>query len=140
MKVFLLSLGISYILLLFSILPLAFARYSSGISIRKIQSPRELYKTFQSWGRRADALHKNSIEAFSFYTPALLVAIAITIEYGEVLPDFVSHLSIMHPIFRLLYMASYLANLGLLRAICWGASSLFSLTIYIECVKYLISN
>ncbi len=131
------SLVLSAAILLLTIVPLGFARYSRGFSIKDINAPRELSNQFTSWGKRAEAAHKNSFEAFAIHSPAILLAI-ITTNQGYQLDELTPFVSLAHPLFRAIYIYAYLSNYSVARAFFWGGGLTCSCLIYIESLKALL--
>ena len=132
------SLIYSLFVLLVTIIPIGYARYSKKFSLKYLEEPRLLSFQYKSWGRRAFWAHENSFEAFIIHAPAVLLALLITFS-GSTLPQVSSDFAYLHPFFRLLYIITYLINRPVLRAFFWGAGLISSLIIYFTSLMiYLI--
>ena len=131
---YILSLFSSLCLLILSIFPLAFARYSRGFKIVYIESPRELAGKLSRWGKRAESAHLNSFESFIIHAPAILLA-SLLITKGHQFSEINSSVALLYPLFRFTYLYAYLANLPVIRAFFWGGGLGCSCWIYIECLK-----
>ena len=129
----------SLVVLLLTIIPIGFARYSQKFSLKYLEEPRLLSFQYKSWGRRAVWAHENSFEAFIIHVPALLLALLITFK-GSALPQVSSDFACLHPFFRLLYIITYLINRPILRSFFWGAGLISSLIIYFTSVMIYLSH
>lgn len=76
--------------------------------------PRAQQAILKGIGARALAAHQNAFEAVIFFTPAVLMAIVT-----NKTDDMVQWAAILFVLMRLLYNILYLANLHVLRSICW---------------------
>tara|TARA_Y100001968_G_C19381823_1_gene730729 strand:- start:1059 stop:1523 length:465 start_codon:yes stop_codon:yes gene_type:complete len=137
------SLIISVLILLFTIIPIAYARYGSKFKYRYLEQPRTLIKYYKPWGKRAQWAHENSFEAFIIYSPAIILAIILEIQ-GISLPIIVNQAAILYPAFRILYVILFLINKPILRSFFWGGGLCCSLLIYFLCfnnvLKILINS
>ena len=122
-NVFAISLCLSSFVVLISIIPLTLGRLKAGYSIENMSAPRALFDKLPEFGKRATWCHQNCWESISLHAPACLLCL-ITI------PD--SSISIIaawiHPVFRILYIVSYVFDVPKARGIFW-ASGLFSTAI-----------
>jgi uncharacterized MAPEG superfamily protein len=79
--------------------------------------------------RRAHGAHQNCFEAFGLFAVAVLVAL---IEREA--PAALNGLAILWVVFRLVYIALYLAGRGSLRTVSWFAGSFTSIAIFLIAV------
>ncbi len=134
-SLFAFSLGLSSLVIFFSIIPLAIARYSKGFTFEMISEPRVSPEENTSrWRKRAYWAHLNCFESFSIHSPAILLAILVNLK-GIALPDFTVAIAFLHPLFRVLYIFSYLLNKVFLRAFFWGGAIGFSGVLYFESIR-----
>ena len=132
-----LSLVLSALVVIISIIPLAYARYGNGFKLQYLNSPRTLYKYLPAWGKRATWAHKNSFESFALHSPALLILIILSL-YKVYLPTRVVDFVLLYPVFRVIYLFAYLADYAFLRALTWGGGMFCTILIYFYIVKILI--
>jgi uncharacterized MAPEG superfamily protein len=76
--------------------------------------------------RRAHAAHQNSFEAFAFFAAAILVA-----ALRGVPPRTINELAVLWVVFRILYIAIYLAGRGTLRSLVWFATIATTIAIFL---------
>ena len=126
---YLLSIYYSLLVLLISVLPIAYARYSRKISLKYLSKPRTLYKKYKPWAKRAQWAHENSFESFIIHCPSVLIAISLILS-GITLPYQCTAAAMLHPIFRFIYIIMYIINRPILRIISWGGALGSSLLIY----------
>ncbi len=135
-KPYLLSLYYSLFVLLISILPIAYARYSRKLSLKYLSKPRSRFKKYKPWGKRAQWAHENSFESFIIHSPAVIIAIALILA-GKNLPQLCLTSAMLHPLFRLIYIITYTTDQPIFRIIFWGAGLSCSLLIYFFCFSQL---
>ncbi len=136
-KPYLLSLYYSLFVLLVSVLPIAYARYSRKISLKYLSKPRTLYKKYKPWAKRAQWAHENSFESFIIHSPAVLIAIFFILS-GVNVPYQCAEAAILHPIFRIIYIIMYILNRPILRIVSWGGALGSSLLIYFFVLSEII--
>ena len=132
------SLLFAILVVLISIIPVAVSRYSNNFKIKNIQMPRALFNVLPMWGKRAYWAHQNCFESICLHSPAVLLAIILSL-HGIVLPEISIKAAFLYPIFRLLYLASYLSNRFLLRAFFWGGGLGCSIIIYVNSLHAVFS-
>ena len=133
------SLIVSALITILSILPLAIARYSKGISIQKIKEPRALFEFIPRWGKRAKWAHDNTLESFSLYAPSALLCI-FTLQPPFFESELIFIVSFLYPTLRFIYIPAYIFNLGVLRAFLWGGSVFCSGCLYFHSLKNIMYN
>lgn len=114
-----LCVGIAFLLLYLSKIPVAIAMHRAGGYDNR--NPREQQARLTGWGRRALAAHQNAFEAFAPFAAAVLVA-----QVGGTDPTLKTELAIAFIASRVLYHVLYLANLATLRSLAWGVGMLCS--------------
>ena len=137
-KPYLLSLYYTLFVLLISILPIAYARYSRKISLKYLSKPRSRFKKYKPWGKRAQWAHENSFESFIIHSPAIIIAIVLIL-YGVNLPNLCLTSAMLHPLFRLIYIIMYTIDKPILRIISWGGGLSCSFVIYYFSLSQLTS-
>ena len=135
-KPYLLSLYYSLFVLLISILPIAYARYSRKISLKYLSKPRSRFKKYKPWAKRAQWAHENSFESFIIHSPAIIIAIVLILS-GINLPQLCLTSAMLHPLFRIIYIIMYIIDKPILRIISWGAGLSSSLLIYFFSLTHL---
>lgn len=107
-----LCLGIAFLLLYLSKIPVAIAMNREGGYDN--HHPRDQQARLEGWGRRAVAAHQNAFEAFAPFAAGVLVASLATAN-----PIWTSRLAIAFVLFRIAYHGLYLADLPSLRSTAW---------------------
>jgi uncharacterized MAPEG superfamily protein len=105
----------AFLLILLTKVPVgvAAARMPGGYDNR---NPRDQQAKLEGWGRRAVAVHLNTIEAFPGFAAAVLVAHA-----GGADPAWSARLAVGFVVARLVYPALYIGDVHLGRSLVWGA-------------------
>lgn len=114
-----LCVGIAFLLLYLSKIPVAIAMHRAGGYDNR--TPREQQARLTGWGKRALAAHQNSFEAFAPFAAGVLIA-----EVGGADPAWCARLALCFIAARLLYNAFYLADLSTLRSAVWMVGTLCS--------------
>lgn len=114
-----LCIGIAFLLLYLSKIPVAIAMHRAGGYDNR--NPREQQAQLTGWGRRALAAHQNAFEAFAPFAAGVLVA-----QVGGADPAWSARLALSFIAARLLYNAFYLADLPTLRSVVWMVGTLCS--------------
>ena len=128
------SLVLSFGMVILSILPLYVARFKAQFEMSDLSSLRAMFDRYPAWGKRASWAQQNSFESFSLHAPATILAILVVMN-GITLPAFAVVVAFAHPIFRVLYIIAYLANISLLRSVCWALGLLCSGFLYGVCLS-----
>lgn len=81
-------------------------------------SPREWESKLAGWQKRAIAAHSNGYEALPLFIAAVVFA---QIAQGE--QSRIDMLAMTFVALRLMYIAAYLMNLGVLRSLIWAAAA-----------------
>ena len=128
MHLYLVSIPIAW-LLIYAPRLLVIAASRQEFGYLENHHPREQQARLSGWGKRAQAAHENSFEAFAPFAAAVLVAHA-----GGGNSTWIGLFAGIFLASRIAYIALYLANLGLPRSCVWviGAGStaaLFALPI-----------
>ena len=113
MPFYLVSIAIAWFLIY---APRAFVIIASRQQFGRLDNnhPREQQARLTGWGKRAQAAHENSFEAFAPFAAAVLVA-----HLGGGDPAWIHLATIVFLASRVIYIACYLANLGTLRSAVW---------------------
>ena len=118
-----------------SVVPLGAARSQADFSLADLSAPRAMFDRLPAWGKRASWAHQNSFEAFSLHAPAALLCLVAGVDAPVAIAA-----AWLHPLLRLLYVPAYVANVPLLRALCWAAGLLCSGLLYVEGLKAILSQ
>lgn len=78
--------------------------------------PRDWESRLTGWQARAHAAHNNGFEALPLFVAAVLLAQQAHVDQGRIDILALSFIGI-----RIAYVAAYLANIGTLRSLIWGA-------------------
>jgi uncharacterized MAPEG superfamily protein len=79
------------------------------------KNPRDQQARLTGWGRRANAAHANTFEAFAPFAAAVLVAHAANAD-----PHWSSILALTFVGARVIYPVLYIANIDKLRTVVWS--------------------
>ena len=131
------SLVLSFATVILSILPLYVARFKAQFEMSDLSSLRAMFDRYPAWGKRASWAQQNSFESFSLHAPAILLAILAVVN-GFDLPILAVVVAFAHPIFRTLYILAYLADISLLRSVCWFLGLLRSALLYGVCLSAML--
>ncbi len=114
-----LCIGLAFLLLYLSKIPVAVAMQRTGGYDNR--HPREQQARLTGWGKRALAAHQNAFEAFSPFAAGVLVA-----QVGGADPAWISRLAVLFIAARVLYTGLYMADLPTLRSTVWMIGALCS--------------
>ncbi|MFO1464446.1 MAG: MAPEG family protein [bacterium] len=114
-----LCVGLAFLLLYLSKIPVAIAMQRAGGYDNRL--PREQQARLTGWGKRALAAHQNSFEAFAPFAAAVLVA-----QLGGANPAWSARLALVFVAARMLYLFLYIADLPSLRSTVWLIGTLCS--------------
>jgi len=127
------SLCLSVGVVLLSIIPLTIGRGKAGYSVENMSAPRALFDELPSFGKRAVWCHQNCWESISLHAPAcLLCLITLTASNIAIIA------ALIHPIFRFLYIGSYVFNIPTARGLMWASGIFTTLLLYKEVLTQLI--
>jgi uncharacterized MAPEG superfamily protein len=118
-----------------SVVPLGAARSQADFSLADLSAPRAMFDRLPAWGKRASWAHQNSFEAFSLHAPAALLCLVAGVDAPVAIAA-----AWLHPLLRLVYIPSYVANVPPLRALCWAAGLLCTGLLYVEGLKAILSQ
>ncbi|BEV35873.1 MAPEG family protein [Synechococcus sp. M16CYN] len=122
-----------------SIIPLGLARSAANFEMKDMAAPRAMFKRLPAWGKRASWAHQNSLEAFTLHAPAVLIAL-IAAQHSGPLSTGAFAAAFVHPVLRLIYIATYVSNMPLARGFCWASGLLCTGILYSEGLKFFISG
>ncbi len=94
--------------------------------------PRDQQAKLQGFGARALAAHQNAFESLIVFSASILLAIAT-----NTVNESVQLFAILHIGFRVAYHILYLANIGVMRSICWAVAIGSSFFIMGQCIQSL---
>ena len=119
------SLCLSVGVVLLSILPLTIGRVKAGYSVENMSAPRALFEKLPPFGKRAVWCHQNCWESISLHAPACILCLITLTD---------SNIAIIaawsHPVFRLLYIGSYIFDIPKLRGLMWASGIFTTLLLY----------
>lgn len=92
-----------------------------------LKTPREQAARLQGPGKRANAAQSNSWEALGVYTACFFSAVMAGVQ-----PEYVTLPAIGWVSFRVLHGLAYLADIGLLRMVCFVGGMVCSLTLLMK--------
>lgn len=114
-----------------SLFPLAAARSKADFTPADLAAPRAMFDRLPAWGKRASWAHQNSFEAFILHAPACLLTL-LAAWGGASLSGVAVLAAWLHPALRLAYIGAYVANVPLLRSLCWAGAILCTAILYNE--------
>jgi uncharacterized MAPEG superfamily protein len=94
-----------------------------------------MFERLPAWGKRASWAHQNSFEAFSLHAPACLLALQAGAG-GSLLVA----AALLQPLLRLAYIGAYVANVPLLRSLCWAGALVCTAALYLEGLKAVLAG
>ena len=112
------SLVLSFGMVILSIPPLYVARFKAQFQMSDLSSLRAMFDRYPAWGKRASWAQQNSFESFILHAPATLLAINAVMN-GLILPSVAVIGAIAHPVFRAIYLFSYIGDNSPLRSLSW---------------------
>ena len=117
------SLLLSGAVVIASLIPLGAARSQADFKPSDLAAPRAMFERLPAWGKRANWAHQNSFEAFTLHAPACLLALVAAL-HGASVGVVAVAAAWLHPALRLGYIGAYVANVPLLRSLCWAGGIL----------------
>ncbi|MCP9817893.1 MAPEG family protein [Synechococcus sp. Cruz-9H2] len=129
------SLLLSGAVVILSLVPLGAGRASADFTPADLAAPRAMFERLPAWGKRASWAHQNSFEAFSLHAPACLLALQAGAG-GSLLVA----AALLQPLLRLAYIGAYVANVPLLRSLCWAGALLCTATLYLEGLRAVLAH
>ncbi|MCP9824730.1 MAPEG family protein [Synechococcus sp. EJ6-Ellesmere] len=129
------SLLLSGAVVIVSLVPLGAGRANADFTPEDLAAPRAMFERLPAWGQRASWAHQNSFEAFTLHAPACLLCL----QAGAGGP-LVAAAALLQPLLRLTYIGAYVANLPLLRSLCWAVALVCTAVLYMECLKAVLAH
>lgn len=129
------SLLLSGAVVILSLVPLGAGRASADFTPADLAAPRAMFERLPAWGKRASWAHQNSFEAFTLHAPACLLCL----QSGAGGP-LVAAAALLQPLLRLSYIGAYVANLPLLRSLCWAVGLLCTAVLYLEGLRAVLAH
>lgn len=129
------SLLLSGAVVILSLVPLGAGRASADFTPADLAAPRAMFDRLPAWGQRASWAHQNSFEAFTLHAPACLLCL----QSGAGGP-LVAAAALLQPLLRLSYIGAYVANLPLLRSLCWAVALLCTAVLYLEGLRAVLAH
>ncbi|MCS5698965.1 MAPEG family protein [Cyanobium sp. FGCU-52] len=130
------SLVLSGAVVILSLFPLAAGRAKADFTPADLAAPRAMFERLPAWGKRASWAHQNCFEAFTLFAPAALLCLVAA---PRVAP-WVGAVALAHPALRLAYIAAYVANVPVLRSLCWAGAILANALLYTEGLKAVLAG
>ena len=100
-----------------SLVPLGAARSQADFTVADLAAPRAMFDRLPEWGKRANWAHLNSFEAFALFAPAALLCLIANVDSSTAIAA-----AWIFPVLRLIYIATYVADLPPLRSLCWAGA------------------
>ncbi|CAK6687149.1 MULTISPECIES: MAPEG family protein [unclassified Synechococcus] len=129
------SLLLSGAVVIVSLVPLGAGRANADFTPEDLAAPRAMFERLPAWGQRASWAHQNSFEAFTLHAPACLLCL----QAGAGGP-LVAAAALLQPLLRLTYIGAYVANLPLLRSLCWAVALVCTAVLYMEGLKAVLAH
>jgi uncharacterized MAPEG superfamily protein len=133
------SLLLSGAVVVASLIPLGAARSQADFKPSDLAAPRAMFERLPAWGKRASWAHQNCFEAFSLHAPACLLAL-IAVLHGATAGAVAIAAAWLHPALRLGYIGAYVANVPLLRSLCWAGGILCTALLYGEGLRGVLAG
>jgi uncharacterized MAPEG superfamily protein len=133
------SLVLSGAVVVASLIPLGAARSQADFQASDLAAPRAMFERLPAWGKRANWAHQNCFEAFTLHAPACLLAL-LAARGGAVPAGLALAAAWLHPALRLGYIAAYVANVPLLRSLCWAGGILCTALLYSEGLRGVLAG
>lgn len=133
------SLLLSGAVVVASLIPLGAARSKADFKPSDLAAPRAMFDRLPDWGKRANWAHQNCFEAFTLHAPACLLALVAAL-HGAPMAATAVLAAWLHPALRLGYIGAYVANVPLLRSLCWASGILCTALLYGEGLKGLLAG
>lgn len=119
-----LCVGIAFVLIYLARIPVLIAVMQEQKSYDN-HHPRDQQAKLTGWGKRANAAHYNSLEAFAPFAAAVLIA-----HFAHADSLWVARLAVVFILSRILYVVFYIADFPNLRSTIWGIGILAVLGIF----------
>ncbi|MEI8251126.1 MAG: MAPEG family protein [Synechococcus sp. ELA057] len=123
------SLLLSGAVVIASMIPLGAARSQADFKPSDLAAPRAMFERLPAWGKRASWAQQNCFEAFTLHAPACLLAL-VAARAGARLEGITLLAAWLHPALRLGYIGAYVADVPLLRSLCWAGGILSTALLY----------
>ena len=133
------SLLLSGAVVVASLIPLGAARSQADFKPSDLAAPRAMFERLPAWGKRANWAHQNCFEAFTLHAPACLLAL-VAVLHGAVAGPVAVAAAWLHPALRLGYIGAYVANVPLLRSLCWAGGILCTALLYGEGLRGVLAG
>ncbi|MFM7086266.1 MAG: MAPEG family protein [Cyanobium sp.] len=133
------SLLLSGAVVVASLIPLGAARSQADFKPSDLAAPRAMFERLPAWGQRASWAHQNCFEAFTLHAPACLLAL-IAARHGAAISAVALTAAWLHPALRLGYIGAYVANVPLLRSLCWAGGILCTALLYSEGLRGVLAG
>ncbi len=122
-----------------SLIPLGAARSQADFKPSDLAAPRAMFDRLPAWGKRANWAHQNCFEAFTLHAPACLLAL-VAVLHGAPMAATAVLAAWLHPALRLGYIGAYVANVPLLRSLCWAGGILCTAILYGEGLRGVLAG
>lgn len=129
------SLLLSGAVVIVSLVPLGAGRANADFTPQDLAAPRAMFERLPAWGQRASWAHQNSFEAFTLHAPACLLCL-----HSGAGGPLVAVAALLQPLLRLTYIGAYVANLPLLRSLCWAVALVCTAVLYMEGLKAVLAH
>lgn len=133
------SLVLSGAVVVLSMLPMGASRSQSDFTAADMAAPRAMFERLPAWGKRASWAHQNCFEAFTLHAPACLLCLLAGPAVAVASPLVVAAAWI-HPALRLAYIGAYVANVPLLRSLCWAGGLVTTALLYGEGLRAVLRS
>ncbi|MEB3271622.1 MAG: MAPEG family protein [Synechococcus sp.] len=133
------SLVLSGAVVVASLIPLGAGRSQADFKPSDLAAPRAMFERLPAWGKRASWAHQNCFEAFGLHAPACLLAL-LAVRGGAVPTGLALTAAWLHPALRLAYVGAYVADVPLLRSLCWVGGILCTALLYSEGLRGLLAG
>lgn len=133
------SLLLSGAVVIASLIPLGAARSQADFKPSDLAAPRAMFERLPAWGKRANWAHQNCFEAFTLHAPACLLAL-VAVLHGAAAGPVAVVAAWLHPALRLGYIGAYVANVPLLRSLCWAGGLLCTALLYGEGLRGVLAG
>ncbi len=131
------SLVLSGAVVVLSLVPLGAGRSQADFTPSDLAAPRAMFERLPAWGKRANWAHQNSFEAFTLHAPACLLCLLAGPGVAVAAP-LVVVAAWLHPALRLAYIGAYVANIPVLRSLCWAGGILSTALLYGEGLRAVL--
>ena len=126
-NVLLCSIVAAAALIYFPYLAVAVGRFQVGY---EMGAPRGMFDKLPEYAQRATWAHENSLESFTLYAPAALMAFVVNLPAEQVFGSAVIYLAA-----RVSYSLFYILNVPILRSLSWAISISSIVSLYVASVQ-----